>query len=258
MPADDSCFVIDSDGRVTCAVCSVEVPVKSNPQKAMKKHLTDKAHKKQLKKAKTPSSSTQSPSKNSATPTSPLIKAMKKLSVVDPFKKKKSKSKVKDTTGASLFLSQLDNKFVKKLCQWIPTRLTAEERRLLLLVNGALDVSEYTDNVDVANNMMGYSGYLGYGFRGSSSNRTSSRKSDRILGELKEIMRMFIGLETVGHFAHGSKLGTGAIADDESFYSSMFEVRRARAQITRHVAFVRRRTRLACIAWFAWFVFVSC
>jgi len=71
---------------------------------------------------------------------------------------------------------------LQELCRWVPLRLSKEERRLLLLLEGALQISEYTDNVDVARNNFGY----GHG-RGYSG-------EDALLHEMREFCRLVIGL----------------------------------------------------------------
>ena len=79
--------------------------------------------------------------------------------------------------------------------KFIPLRLSAEERKLLSLLEGALEISEYTDKVDVSRTMTGW----GYGFFSFSSfgrSTDSDRKEAVIHRELKEVFALISGLFT--------------------------------------------------------------
>jgi hypothetical protein len=79
-----------------------------------------------------------------------------------------------------------------ELCTWIPLRLTEEERGLLQLLDGALQISEYTDKVDVARNDHGWG--QGRGYRGE----------DAMLGEMKEFCQLVVGLYVAGDLKRAS------------------------------------------------------
>ena len=63
---------------------------------------------------------------------------------------------------------------------YIPLRLNERERALLSVCNGALDVSEYTDKVDVSRNDYYVS--------------TSYNKTDTVVKEIKYLCGVMVGL----------------------------------------------------------------
>lgn len=70
-------------------------------------------------------------------------------------------------------ISQLD---LYELCKFIPMRLTQEERVTLSILESALDVSEYTDTVDVF---------------------SRTPKSDRIISGLVDMLSISSGLMVI-------------------------------------------------------------
>merc|ERR1712137_179069 len=81
----------------------------------------------------------------------------------------------------------------------IPLRLNDEERKILSLLEAALNISEYTDRVDVSRSMTGY----GFGFMSFSSFGRSSdneKKEKIIRRELNEVFSLVSGLYTATDF----------------------------------------------------------
>eukprot|EP01103_Thecamoeba_quadrilineata_P011361 TRINITY_DN2696_c0_g1_i1.p1 TRINITY_DN2696_c0_g1~~TRINITY_DN2696_c0_g1_i1.p1 ORF type:complete len:650 (+),score=159.89 TRINITY_DN2696_c0_g1_i1:115-1950(+) len=117
-------------------------------------------------------------------------------------------------------MRKLKKRSLQEKIKWIPLRLTTEERGLLHLLEGALNVSEYTDKVDVMDNNYGF----GFSFnRYSSSSRVS--KPDRIKYELEEIFNTLSGLDVCKEFRLGTKmLGTSQLRTE--FLKKCFEVGR--------------------------------
>lgn len=90
----------------------------------------------------------------------------------------------------------------------VALRLSTEERVYLSLLNAALSVSEYTDNVDVIGS-----------YRSSSSRR--------ILREWNEILGCISGMAVVNHFNRGKKLMLDkSFHDNEVFFKEIFEIGR--------------------------------
>jgi hypothetical protein len=97
---------------------------------------------------------------------------------------------------------------------FIPLRLTAKERALLTVIEGALDVSEYTDKVDVSSN-----NYFA---------RTAYNKDECVLEELEELVRLTVGLMVShDHKSTGRRAMVGkALTDNEKMVRKCVEVGR--------------------------------
>ena len=92
-------------------------------------------------------------------------------------------------------------------CQYIPMRLEAPERRALRLIEAALNVSEYTEKVDI------------YGLGG--------QKSKRIVQQIKDICAILLGLVVASDFQTGQALLKEKNFDDNAeFFQILFEIGR--------------------------------
>ena len=90
-------------------------------------------------------------------------------------------------------------------CKWIPLRLSSVERELLSFLEGALHVSEYTDNVDVM----------------SRYNLAS-----RIIGQMEDFCAMHSGLVVCKNFKKGSRVIGGGFSDNGGVFQLTFEAGR--------------------------------
>ncbi|KAI8903869.1 hypothetical protein EDD86DRAFT_278519 [Gorgonomyces haynaldii] len=97
-------------------------------------------------------------------------------------------------------------KTVLERTKFIPLRLTFEERKFLRLLEAALNVSEYTDKIDV----------LMY-----------SSKSKRIVSQIKELCSILSGLVLAADYQAGQKLFQDRdFESNQEFYSTVFELGR--------------------------------
>eukprot|EP00924_Labyrinthula_sp_SR-Ha-C_P016805 maker-scaffold_6-snap-gene-15.19-mRNA-1 protein AED:0.01 eAED:0.01 QI:358/1/1/1/0.5/0.33/3/236/530 len=97
--------------------------------------------------------------------------------------------------------------------KYIPLRLTHDERMLLRVIQGALEVSSYTDAVDVSTN-----NYFA---------RSRYDKSEIIIEELEDIFQVINGLSLCNTVT--SKLNTcqgKAVFENTDFYATCFEIAR--------------------------------
>jgi len=96
------------------------------------------------------------------------------------------------------------------LSQFIPVRISAEERVYLRLLEGALEVSEYTDKVDVVR---------GWSFRNS--------KHDTIREEIGDMLQLLLGLVVAGNYKQGTALVAGAdMHANAAFFQKVLEIGR--------------------------------
>jgi len=92
--------------------------------------------------------------------------------------------------------------------KYIPMRLTVEERSLLRVLENALEVSEYTDNVDI------FAGYR-------------KKKSDRMIENLVDMMNITLGLLVASDLVAGEREMRGKqLADNIPFFRDLFEIGR--------------------------------
>ena len=90
--------------------------------------------------------------------------------------------------------------------RYIPLRLSLTDRRLLRLLEAALNVSEYTDKVDV----------LSY-----------RSKTHRINQQLRDMCAILSGLVVAQNYKRGRALIEGKeFKDNERFFQQVFEVGR--------------------------------
>ncbi|ODV96008.1 hypothetical protein PACTADRAFT_49430 [Pachysolen tannophilus NRRL Y-2460] len=95
---------------------------------------------------------------------------------------------------------------IKRQIKYIPLRLTPEERQLLRLLEAALNVSEYTDRVDIF---------------------SYKSKAKRIVEQLKEICSILAGLVVASNLKIGQELIENKNFEDNSdWYQSVFEIGR--------------------------------
>ena len=107
------------------------------------------------------------------------------------------------TTSSS---AQQQESFLER-SKWIPVRLSLVERKRLRLLEAALNVSEYTDNIDI----------LSY----------RSNKPQRIIKQIKDLCAILCGLVVAADYEAGQEL----IADkdyklNENFFQRVFEIGR--------------------------------
>lgn len=88
---------------------------------------------------------------------------------------------------------------IREQCKYIPLRLSFEERKLLKLLEAALNVSEYTDKVDI----------LSY-----------TAKSKRIVGQLKEMCSILAGLVVSSDMNAGKNMFFGSRVGDQDYAAS--------------------------------------
>jgi hypothetical protein len=89
--------------------------------------------------------------------------------------------------------------------KWLPLRLTAEERTLLSLLQGALHRSDYTDKVDVFSH---------------------SEKVKRQLAGIHECMTTQCGLQLANSFKAGQRLVRSNVRANHDFFARAFEIGR--------------------------------
>lgn len=107
--------------------------------------------------------------------------------------------------------------------KFIPMRLLEEERKLLRLIEGAMEISEYTDKVDVSNNDYGF----GFMFFYSNREVAPRNKDDIIKRELDEIFSLLMGLYTSDNFKAGQRMiEEKKFKDNERFFQRVFEIGR--------------------------------
>ncbi|ODQ78984.1 hypothetical protein BABINDRAFT_8606 [Babjeviella inositovora NRRL Y-12698] len=95
---------------------------------------------------------------------------------------------------------------LREHAKYIPMRLTSEERKLLRLLEAALNVSEYTDRIDI----------LSY-----------KTKAKRIISEIKEVCSILAGLVVASDFKAGQTLIEDKdFADNAEWYQTIFEIGR--------------------------------
>ncbi|KAG0345369.1 hypothetical protein BG004_003760 [Podila humilis] len=90
--------------------------------------------------------------------------------------------------------------------KYIPMRLDLTERKLLRLLEAALNVSEYTDKVDI----------LSY-----------TSKSKRIIHQIKDLCAIISGLVVANDYRRGQELfADKSFEDNEEFFQTIFEIGR--------------------------------
>ncbi|ORZ03608.1 hypothetical protein BCR43DRAFT_431865 [Syncephalastrum racemosum] len=90
--------------------------------------------------------------------------------------------------------------------KFVPLRLNTQERGMLRLLEAALNVSEYTDHIDI----------ISY-----------SNKARRIVGQIRDLCSIISGLLVAGDYKIGDELFSNrTLKDNEAFFQRVFEVGR--------------------------------
>lgn len=117
-----------------------------------------------------------------------------------------SKSAATDSPNATSSGVRMVLKSIESKIEFIPLRLTYEERFYLNLLDSALNVSEYTDKVDIFS-------YVS--------------KPKRIVEQIKQICSILIGLVYSSNFKKGEKLIKNKdFKENSEFFKAIFEIGR--------------------------------
>lgn len=93
--------------------------------------------------------------------------------------------------------------------KYIPVRLDEEERQILSVLESALEVSEYTDNVDVIHSHL------------------RQTRLNRIISNLVEVLSITTGLMVAANLTKGEALCKGkSLSENVPFFKDMFEIGR--------------------------------
>lgn len=120
---------------------------------------------------------------------------------------------MEDASNSLVYPTEV-SKDILEYARWIPLRITQEERTLLNMLEGLLEVSQYTDHVDVS--------FDYYGWRTSGGDK----KTNIINKELHEVLDLICGLSIVGDYKHNAHILHKTIQENESFYQRVFEIGR--------------------------------
>eukprot|EP00053_Salpingoeca_punica_P013942 m.126556 g.126556 ORF g.126556 m.126556 type:complete len:607 (+) comp16341_c0_seq1:216-2036(+) len=130
------------------------------------------------------------------------------LSAEDRAQSSSSDASTADAVGnsASSLTSHLTKSGVyRESVRYIPMRLSSEERSRFLVLEGALNVSEYTDKVDT----------FGYG------------RQDRIKGQLEDFMNILVGLLTCNRHSDGKRIcERETLSESKTDFQKLFEIGR--------------------------------
>lgn len=110
----------------------------------------------------------------------------------------------------SVMARQLQRSFMPEIfaasCKFIPMRLTTAERKILEVLENALDVSDYTDTVDIW---------------------ARSRKQSRVFNGLRDVLSIATGLMLANNLKVGEELMVDKNLDENiPFFRDMFEIGR--------------------------------
>ncbi|BFU19958.1 hypothetical protein conserved [Entamoeba histolytica] len=119
-------------------------------------------------------------------------------------------------------LKKLSLNEIYQLIRYIPMRLTERERGYLEIIEAALDVSEYTNNVDIAKSDYIY---YGYGYKQKDLGMKGFKKEQIIIEQHEELKRIMIGLLVTNNFREGMKVSKDEKLK-EDFIQDCFEVGR--------------------------------
>lgn len=149
----------------------------------------------------------------------PLIKPPKEVKLIEEGKIL-TKEDLNETY--MVYLQSLPEEELNGLIANIPMRLTPKERGYLEILECALDVSEYTNNVDVAKSDIQY---YGYSYNPGDVGLNKSMKIQVIEEEHKELKRIMMGLLLANNFIEGSRVLKNKEKKEE-FLQNCFEVGR--------------------------------
>jgi hypothetical protein len=108
--------------------------------------------------------------------------------------------------GTDNVLNAGDGAWFTERSRWIPLRLTLDERKLLRLLQAALNVSDYTDKVDI----------LYYG-----------NKAKRMAAQIREMCAILSGLVIANDYSKGQQLLKDKnYGDNAPFFQNIFEIGR--------------------------------
>ncbi|KAI9315559.1 hypothetical protein BX666DRAFT_1860644 [Dichotomocladium elegans] len=96
--------------------------------------------------------------------------------------------------------------WMENRAKYIPLRLQLRERRMLRLLEAALNVTEYTDHID---------------------NESHTSKAKRVVSQIKELCAILTGLVLACDYKQGQELfADRSFEENEEFYQTVFEIGR--------------------------------